>query len=408
MSNSTLANDISITSGFAFSSALFDPEHGEPLIRIRDIQGQKTVVKYTGTYSEEFVVNTGELLVGMDGDFNVVRWLGTKALLNQRVCKIQSISAELHQGFLFWYLQPKLKDIHATTPQTTVKHLSVKDIYAIEKPNLNFFEQEMVADVLDTIDSQIRKTETIIAKLRQVKQGMLHDLLTRGIDENGELRPSYEDASELYKPTELGWIPKGWTEDYLTNMIDFPSGQVDPKVNPYSEMFLVAPDHIESRTGRLLSKETAREQGAISGKYLFNKDDVVYSKIRPYLRKAYLAEFKGICSADSYPMTAKKGVLPKFLHMIILSENFSSFAESVSMRSGFPKINRTELSEYKTYWPKESEQEKIIGRYEQLIETLDEEQSQLSKLTLVKSGLMDDLLTGKVRVTDLIKQQQTG
>jgi type I restriction enzyme S subunit len=68
-------------------------------------------------------------------------------------------------------------------------------------------------------------------------------------------------------------------------------------------MILVAPDHIESKTGRLLQKITASEQHAISGKYLFKPKDIVYSKIRPYLRKAILASFSALCSADMYPLT---------------------------------------------------------------------------------------------------------
>ena len=73
-----------------------------------------------------------------------------------------------------------------------------------------FAEQKQVANILETLDTQIRQTEAIIAKLQQVKQGLLHDLLTRGIDENGQLRPPYEQAPELYKESPLGWIPKEW------------------------------------------------------------------------------------------------------------------------------------------------------------------------------------------------------
>ncbi len=64
--------------------------------------------------------------------------------------------------------------------------------------------------VLDTLDTAIHETEAIIAKLKAVKQGLLHDLLTRGIDANGELRPPQAEAPHLYKQSPLGWIPKEW------------------------------------------------------------------------------------------------------------------------------------------------------------------------------------------------------
>src|SRR5262245_52794708 len=139
-------------------------------------------------------------------------------------------------------------------------------------------------------------------------------------------------------------IPPGWCSRPIVEVIDLPSGQVDPSVEPFRSMALVAPDHIERGTGTLLSKITARQQGAISGKYLFAPGDTLYSKIRPYLRKAVLADFVGLTSADMYPLRPTAEVNPRFLLAITLSEHFSRFAEIVSMRSGFPKINREELS----------------------------------------------------------------
>lgn len=77
-------------------------------------------------------------------------------------------------------------------------------------------EQSAIARILDTLDTQIEKTQALIAKLEQVKEGLLHDLLTRGVDENGELRPSAEEAPELYKASALGRIPKGWEASSTT------------------------------------------------------------------------------------------------------------------------------------------------------------------------------------------------
>ena len=71
-------------------------------------------------------------------------------------------------------------------------------------------EQRKIARILTTVDNLIEKTEALIAKYQAIKQGMMHDLFTRGVDENGHLRPTYEEAPDLYKPSELGWIPKEW------------------------------------------------------------------------------------------------------------------------------------------------------------------------------------------------------
>lgn len=141
-------------------------------------------------------------------------------------------------------------------------------------------------------------------------------------------------------------------------------------------MVLVAPDHIESGTGRLLKKVTAADQEAISGKYIFEPGDVVYSKIRPYLRKAILADFGGLCSADKYPLRAAADVSPRFIFASILGHQFSKYAESVSVRSGMPKINRSELAQYSiAIPPTRGEQESIadvVTDADALIEALEQ------------------------------------
>ncbi len=71
-------------------------------------------------------------------------------------------------------------------------------------------QQVRIADILATLDTAIHETDAIIAKLKVIKQGLLHDLLTRGIDANGEMRPPQAEALHLYKGSPLGWIPKEW------------------------------------------------------------------------------------------------------------------------------------------------------------------------------------------------------
>jgi type I restriction enzyme S subunit len=259
-------------------------------------------------------------------------------------------------------------------------------------------EQRRIAEILDTVDDAIRSTERLIAKLGHVKEGLLHDLLTRGIDENGELRDPVRHP-EQFTTSSSAQYPNPWTTRPLLEVVSLPSGQVDPRVAPYRDRILVAPDHIEAGTGRLLESRTAAEQGTISGKYEFQAGDVVYSKIRPHLRKAVLAAAGGLCSADMYPLHPGVGVDGRFLLAIILGERFSRFAEAVSMRSGFPKINREELAEFVAPIPPIAEQRRIGTALDGMERRIMSESSELVKLRLLKAGLMDDLLSGRVRVT---------
>src|SRR5690606_17855660 len=93
---------------------------------------------------------------------------------------------------------------------TTFEAISKNDLLTLKLSLPPRTDWPKIAQVLDTLDTAIHETEAIIAKLKAVKQRLLHDLLTRGIDANGELRPPQSEAPHLYKPSPLGWIPKEW------------------------------------------------------------------------------------------------------------------------------------------------------------------------------------------------------
>lgn len=256
--------------------------------------------------------------------------------------------------------------------------------YKIPLPPLS--EQKKIVAILSSVDDAIASTQAVIDQTRKVKQGLLQQLLTRGI------------GHTKFKESAIGKIPETWEIVRLVEHITLPTGQVDPKQSPYKELPLIAPNHIESGTGRLLEKVSAEAQRAISGKYLFQPGVVVYSKIRPYLRKAVLVKEEGLCSADMYPLRVKNTLLPGFLLTIVLSEDFSRFADSKSMRTGIPKLNREELSEYICALPPLHEQESIVSVLDSIEQDVEANLQNLISLETLKRGLMQDLLTGRVRV----------
>ena len=249
-------------------------------------------------------------------------------------------------------------------------------------------EQRKIAAILSSVDDAIEATQAVIEQLQVVKKAMMAELLTRGLP----------GRHTRFKNTEVGEIPEEWEVVPLLDVVRLPSGQVDPRVAPYSSMPLIAPNHIESHSGRLLAIETAQAQGAISGKYEFAEGDVIYSKIRPYLRKAWIADRPGICSADMYPMRSER-VVPAFLFLILMSERFSEFTASLSMRTGIPKINREELSQFLVPLPTRGEQEAVAEIHQAAAERDVAEHEKLAVLADLKSALMSVLLTGELRVT---------
>jgi len=123
----------------------------------------------------------------------------------------------------WFYRQPKLLALQQQT--TGIINLNFAEYLEaeIDVPT-NLPEQAKIAEVLDALDATIRQTESIIEKLKQVKLGLLHDLFTRGVDANGELRPPQGESPDLYKGSPLGWIPRAWTTAKLVEIADIRSG----------------------------------------------------------------------------------------------------------------------------------------------------------------------------------------
>ncbi|MEO9632166.1 MAG: restriction endonuclease subunit S [Sulfitobacter sp.] len=201
------------------------------------------------------------------------------------------------------------------------------------------------------------------------------------------------------KATPMLVTPSEWSENSFYDLAKITSGQVDPRKAPYNSMILVAPDHIRTGSGRIDQRLTAIQQGAISGKYLVKKGEVIYSKIRPNLQKLALADEDCLCSADMYPVAAKEGVSALFLKYLMLSAPFTEFATSVSVRSGMPKINRQELAHFSAVVPDSYEEQEAIAEALSDADALIEELERLIlKKRLIKQGAMQSLLTAERRL----------
>lgn len=151
-----LRNILEVQNGFAFKTEFFHATDGVPLIRIRDLDGDTTDTHYTGEFRDEFIVSAGDYLIGMDGNFHCRRWTGTKALLNQRVCRLRNFSPDVLPEYVFFGIQPILKAIEASTSFATVKHISARQILDIALPLPPVSEQRRIVDILSRAEGIVR------------------------------------------------------------------------------------------------------------------------------------------------------------------------------------------------------------------------------------------------------------
>ena len=268
-------------------------------------------------------------------------------------------------------------------------------------------EQTAIARFLDHADEQIQhyiaSKERLIALLEEERQAVIHQAVTRGLDPSVRLKPSGVEW--------LGKVPEHWEVARFARQVNIAEGQVDPKIEPYASMLMIAPNHVESGTGRLLSRETASEQGSISGKYFCRAGDVVYSKIRPALAKVSVAPTDCLCSADMYPLRPRNSLQRDYLFWLLLSTGFTAWSVLQSDRVAMPKINRQTLNNVHIPLPPLSEQVSIVRH---LIEAtakasgaIDRAHRQIDLMNEYRTRLIADVVTGQLDVREAAEELPT-
>jgi type I restriction enzyme S subunit len=187
--------------GFPFDSAKFSDSDGMPLIRIRDVVRGYSETYTTEEYKSEYIVHENDLLIGMDGEFNIAKWGKTPALLNQRVCRLAP-KGSIDKDYLFYFMPIALKRIEEKTPFVTVKHLPAKELNKIEIPVLPLEEQRKIAETLSKVDELIAFRDQQLAKLDELVKARFVEMF--GNPSNNSLGFPYEPLSNCLLSIENG------------------------------------------------------------------------------------------------------------------------------------------------------------------------------------------------------------
>lgn len=297
---------------------------------------------------------------------------------------------------------------------TSMAHLGGDRFAKLDFPLPPLPEQRQIAAILDTLDDAIRKTEQIIAKLKQVKQGLLHDLLTRGIDDNGELRDP-ERHPEQFKDSALGRIPKEWDvselEPLLVSSVDGPFGS-NLKTEHYVEepgVRLVRLQNIG--VGEFLNHEKAwisERHAQTLARHDVQPGDVLVASLgdptHPFARSCvYTEDVAGVVKADCFRLRLGLGLDGNFLAGVLNTWRWRRGLAGLVHRSGISRdrVNLNKLRRLLIPVAPIEEQRAISARGVLQTARLRSESDCQEKLKLLKCGLMEDLLTGRVRVTPL-------
>ena len=214
--------------------------------------------------------------------------------------------------------------------------------------------QQAVQGKLTERDPADEPASELIKRIKTEKEALIRS----GKIKKEKLLPAITDKE---KPFD---IPDTWEWVRFYNVVDIASNLVN--TSDYQGYLHVAPDNIEKNTGVLLPCRTVKEDSVISPNHLFFNGQIIYSKIRPLLRKAVIAPFDGLCSADMYPLNTH--IISEYLLLILLSDFFNNQVSSIiSNRVKMPKINKTELGKTILPIPPLAEQKRIVKRVEELL-----------------------------------------
>jgi type I restriction enzyme, S subunit len=400
-----------VVNGYPFDARLFETEIGYPLIRIRDLDSSETVTRYNGDFVEEAAVTSDDVLIGMDGDFNVGRWLGDGlALLNQRMCCIRTERSNL-ATMLRYALPTPLKAINDITYATTVKHLSS---FQVQKLRIALPRDESELSAIATfleretgkIDSLIAEQEMLLTLLAEKRQATISHAVTKGLNPEAPMKD--------FGVEWLGEMPAHWNVLRVKDVSQLESGHTPSKQFPeYWEnceipwvslndsKYLAANDFISDTAVRI------NELGmANSSARLLPAESVVFT------RDATI----GLAAITTRPMAVSQHLIawcptgkmaPKYLLRVFNA--MKNHLDSYTFGATIKTIGMGDVKTLTTPVPPLQEQLKIV-------EFLDTKLSQIDGLTyeatrainLLKerrSALISAAVTGKIDVRHLANQE---
>ena len=247
------------------------------------------------------------------------------AILDSNLMGIQvKEDATISQSYLHWWFESW--DLSSIQSGSAVPQINKKDITPLAIPLPTLDEQKRIAAI---IDEQMQEVE-------QARQAILDEL-----EASEALSAAY--LREVFESDEA----QEWDRIAFGEIATITASIVDPTLPEYQPLPYISGANIESGTRRLLYVNSILDEGQTSGKYLFDEGDVLYSKLRPYLQKVALADFTGLCSADMYPIkTDPRNLNADYASWLLLSQDFTDYANGESARSRMPKLNRQSLFSY--------------------------------------------------------------
>ncbi|GAB4052785.1 restriction endonuclease subunit S [Spirosoma litoris] len=361
-------------------------------IKYVSLQTEKLISNYKITDQDIYVTIAGTI-----GNFGIIPSKFNNAQLTENAAKlceidlsqfnldylIQKFSSEEIQGQVWKFI-----GIGGGVPKLALHRIQKIEFTAPPLPT-----QRKIAHILSTIDGQIEKTEAIITKYQAVKQGMLQDLFTRGIDvRTGQLRPRYEDAPELYQESALGMIPKEWEVSTIGKACLIQNQFRKPISSEIRETMLgkypyYGPTGIQDYI----------DEFRVKGRYVLIGEDGDHFLKWSKQEMTLLVDGEFNVNNHAHILEGTEACLTEWIHTFFAHRDITFYL--TRQGAGRYKLNKAALKSIVFPLPSVTEQRMLIERLTSINSRLKLDREVLSKLQVLKQGMMQDLLSGKVEVT---------
>ncbi|PWD98789.1 restriction endonuclease subunit S [Marinilabilia rubra] len=402
-------NIFKVQGGYAFKSSDYK-EEGILLVRIGNVGNGtfqfKDLVYVSSIFKKThspFLLNKNDVLIGLTGDLGKVCMLkhgNLPYILNQRVGRFH-VQENIDNKYLFYLVSSGIiqRELEAFFAGGAQKNISPKQIESLsfllpKSPT----EQHQIATILSKVDEAITETEQLIAKYQRIKTGLMQDLLTKGIDENGNIR---RQETHEFKDSPLGRIPVEWDCKTLDSVMELHNNKRLPLSAKVREA--MNGDYPYYGATGIIDKIN---EYRLDGEFVLIGEDGDHYLKWAFQEQTILVNGKFNVSNHAHILRGTNACSTKWIHYFFNHRDITFYL--TRQGAGRFKLNKASLQSLPILVPKNiKEQEFIIDKiqnvnyYKSIIEAKN------MKLKLLKTGLMQDLLSGKVRVNHLIKETYT-
>jgi len=331
------------------------------------------------------VAEKGDILLLWDGSNAGELFLAKRGILSSTMVVLNIKRPELVvKRYLYYTLKAKESLLKRMTKGTGIPHVDGQFLDALPLAIPPKDEQTKIVEILGEVDLSIEATQHAIKEIQGLKQSLIQGLFKRGLP----------GKHKKFKQTRIGEIPSEWQVvslgDVAVNIKDLhqPSSK--------GSLDYIALEHIEPNTGRVIGSGKSGE--ALSAKCAFMKGDILFGKLRPYLRKFWVASFDGICSTDILVIRSKEEYLRDFLFFQLQQERLLGLINSLTFGTKMPRVSWRDLAELCIALPPKDELFSIVKMISAVEVRISQEIRKMEALHDTKAALSFHLLTGKIRV----------